>query len=218
MTGAVRVLLVDDHTLVRAGVREILQKFEGVEVIDEAGTGREAIAMATKQKPDIVLMDISMPGLNGLEAIDRLREVHQRIKIIILSMHGNEEYVLRALRAGASGFMLKGGTPAELELAIRSVANGSVFLSPSIAGTVVNDYLGLAAGGRSSVDHLTPRQREVLQLLAEGKSIKEVAFTLKLSAKTVESHRASLMQRLNIRDTVGLVRYAMRVGLVSREI
>jgi DNA-binding NarL/FixJ family response regulator len=214
MTDAIRVLIADDHALLREGVRALLNTLDEIEVIDEAATGREAVARAAEQKPDVVLMDISMPDLNGFDATERLRKIDDRIRVVILTIHSGEEYIRRALRAGASGFMLKGGTRAELETAIRSAASGNIYLSPSVTGALVKDYLDLATAGHSPLDRLTLRQREVLQLLAEGKNVKQIGYILGLSVKTVETHRAAVMERLNIRDAVGLIRYAARMGLV----
>jgi DNA-binding NarL/FixJ family response regulator len=212
-----RLLLVDDHILVRAGIRSLLEKIAGMEVVAEAGDGREALELAKKHLPDVVLMDIGLPGLNGLEALARLIKDFSAMKVIVLSMHSNEEYVLRGLRAGASGYLLKDGAVAELELALRAVARGDTYLSPRISRFVIGNYLERSGIDRRPREDLTPRQREIVQLIAEGKSTKEIAFLLNLSAKTVEAHRAHLMVRLDIHDVAGLVRYAMRVGLVPTE-
>jgi DNA-binding NarL/FixJ family response regulator len=186
-----RVLLADDHALVRAGIRSLLEKMTGIQVVAEAGDGREALELIKKQLPDVVLMDIAIPELNGLEALAR---------------HANEEYVLQALRAVA-----------ELELALRAVTRGETYLSPRISKRVIDSYLERLGNERPLREELTPRQREIVQLIAEGKSTKEIAFLLTISVKTVEAHRAQLMERLGIHDVAGLVRYAMRVGLVPPE-
>jgi DNA-binding NarL/FixJ family response regulator len=212
-----RILLTDDHQLVRASLRSLLADFDGVEVVAEASDGREALGLIDKYHPDVVLMDISMPGLNGLEATQRLAKEHPGVRVIVLSMHTSDQHVLRALRAGASGYVLKGSAPRELELAIDAVARGEIFLSPAISKHVIDIYLDRTAGQSGSLDQLTPRQREILQLVAEGKSSKEIAKLLDASVKTIESHRASLMERLDIHDLAGLVRYAIRQGLVSPE-
>jgi DNA-binding NarL/FixJ family response regulator len=217
MMTPVRVLLAEDHWLVRASFKSLLTDFAGIEVVAEAGDGREALELIAQHRPDLVLMDISMPGLNGLEATRRIVKEHPGIKVIVLSMHAGEEYVLQALRAGASGYVLKGAAPGELELAIASVARGERFLSPAISKQVIEVYLGRVAKPASSLEQLTPRQREILQLVAEGKSSKQIAQLLNASIKTIESHRASLMERLDIHDVAGLVRYAIRHGLVSAE-
>ena len=206
-----RVLVADDHTLVRAGLIALIAKLPEMEVVAEAADGREALRLVRDLQPDLVLMDIAMPGLNGLESAERIHSIHPKTKIIILSMHSNEEYVAQALKAGAAGYLLKDAATAELEMALKSVAMGQFYLSPAISRQVVDNLL---RGGPSGLDVLTPRQREILQLIAEGKSTREIADTLHLSVKTVETHRAQLMDRLDIHETAGLVRYAMRKGLI----
>ncbi len=193
----------------------MLEKIPGVEVVGEAADGREAVALVKSTSPNMVLMDIAMAGLNGLEATARIRKEFPRVRVIILSMHANEEYVLQTLRAGAAGYLLKDSATAELELAIHAVARGDTYLSPAISKRVIDDYLGRTSGQKSFAEQLTPRQREILQLIAEGKSTKEIAYLLNLSIKTVETHRTQLMDRLDIHDVPGLVRYAMRIGLVT---
>ncbi len=212
-----RVLLVDDHRLVRASLRSLLADFTGVEVVAEAGDGREALELVAQHRPDLVLMDISMAGLNGLEATRQIINANPHVRVIVLSMHTSEKYVLQALRAGASGYVLKGSTTRELELAIESIIRGEVFLSPAISKHVIDVYLNRTADQTDSLGRLTPRQREILQLIAEGHSSKQIAQLLDASVKTIESHRASLMERLDIHDVAGLVRYAIRHGLVSPE-
>ena len=212
-----RVLLADDHALVRAGIRALLEKIPNVEVIGEANSGREALEMIKSKMPNLVLMDIAMSELGGLEALPRITKDFPGVNVIILSAHANEEYVIRALRSGAVGYMLKDAATAELELAIRSVGEEKTYLSPSISRTVINDYLERIGGSVSPLEQLTPRQREILQLLAEGRNTKEIASDLDISVKTVESHRLQLMERLNIHDVPGLVRYAVRSGLISAE-
>ena len=212
-----RVLLADDHSLVRAGIRALLEKIPSVEVVGEAGTGREALQLVRSKLPGIVVMDIAMTELGGLEALPRITKDFPSVKVIILSAHASEEYVIRALREGASGYMLKDSATSELELAINSVIQGKVYLSPSISRTVIDDYLQRVSGAVSPLEQLTSRQREILQLIAEGKNTKEIAADLDISIKTVESHRLQLMDRLNIHDVPGLVRYAIRSGLVSAE-
>ena len=213
---AIRVILADDHALVRAGMRSLLRDIEGVEVVGEAADGAQALALAERERPDVVLLDIAMKGMNGLEAAARFRELHPGIKVIILSMHASEEYVLQALRAGAAAYLIKDSATAELELALRSVMRGETYLSPAISRQVVEGYVQRVGAGTGE-DPLTPRQREVLKRIAEGRSTKEIAFDLGLSVKTVETHRAQIMERLGIRDVAGLVRYAMRTGLVPPE-
>jgi DNA-binding NarL/FixJ family response regulator len=211
-----RVLLVDDHALVRAGMRSLLQDIADVDVVAEASDGAEALAAAEREQPDVVLMDIAMKGMNGLEAAARLRERQPEAKIIILSMHTSEEYVLLALRAGAAAYLIKDSATSELELALKCVMRGDTYLSPAISRQVVDGYVQRVGVG-ASPDPLTPRQRDVLKRVAEGRSTKEIAFDLNLSVKTVETHRAQIMDRLGIRDVAGLVRYAMRAGLVPPE-
>jgi DNA-binding NarL/FixJ family response regulator len=212
---AIRVLLADDHNLVRAGLRALLQSLEGVQVVAEASHGREATDLVATHRPDVVLMDIGMPELNGLEATARIIRDFPATRVIILSMHKNEEYVLKALRAGAAGYLIKDAGTAELETAVRAVARGETYLSPAVSKHVVGDYLRRVGGDERPLDQLTARQREVLQLLAEGHSTQNIAQTLNISAKTVEAHRAQLMKRLGIHDLAGLVRYAIRTGLVN---
>jgi DNA-binding NarL/FixJ family response regulator len=213
----VRVLLADDHALVRAGIRALLEGLEGVTVVAEAGNGSDVLALAHKHCPDVVLLDISMPGLGGLEASAQLKQDLPEVRVVMLSMHANEEYVLQALRAGAVGYMLKDSATAELELALQAVMRGENYLSPRISKQMVEGYVQRVGGEQPAADNLTPRQRQVLQLIAGGHSTKEIAYRLELSVKTVETHRAQLMDRLQIRDIAGLVKYAIRNGLVSSE-
>jgi DNA-binding NarL/FixJ family response regulator len=209
----IRVLLADDHALVRAGMRSLLGAMSQVEVVAEAASGEEALQLAERERPDVVLMDIAMRGMTGLEAAARLRERSPGVRVVILSMHAGEEYVLQALRAGAVGYLLKDAATGELELALRSVMRGESWFSPAVSRQVVEGYVQ-RVGGEPGADVLTTRQREVLRLVAGGKSTKEIAFDLNLSVKTVETHRAQIMERLGIRDVAGLVRYALRTGLV----
>lgn len=212
-----RVLLADDHTLVRAGIRTLLEKIPDVEVVGEARTGREVLQLMKTKLPSLVFMDIAMAELNGLEALSRIKRDFPDVKVIMLSAHANEEYVIRALRSGASGYLLKDAATTELELAIESVSDGRTYLSPSISPTVINGYLSRVGGEQSPLEQLTARQREVLQSIAEGRNTKQIAADLDISVKTVESHRLLLMERLNIHNVPGLVRYAIRRGLVSAE-
>ena len=215
MRSATRVLLADDHALVRVGIRSLLSTIAGFDVVGEAGTGHEALELTDKLRPHVVLMDIAMPAINGLDATARLVERHPEVRVIILSMHASEEYALQALRAGAAGYLLKDADLLELERAIVAVARGETYLSPAISKHVIADYKRRVAEQPEPIDRLTPRQREVLRLIAEGLSTKEIAFKLGLSVKTVETHRAQLMERLEIRDVAGLVRFAIRSGLVD---
>ena len=211
---AIRVLLADDHALVRAGMRSLLNAMTQVRVVGEAASGEEALELALRERPDVVLMDIAMKGMSGLDAAARIRERHQEVRVVILSMHAGEEYVLKAMRAGAAGYLLKDAATGELELALRSVMRGESWFSPAVSRQVVEGYVQ-RVGGEAPAEVLTARQREVLALVAAGKSTKEIAFDLKLSVKTVETHRAQIMERLGIRDVAGLVRYALRTGLIS---
>src|SRR5213594_543182 len=213
---AIRVLIADDHNLFRAGVRGLLKGFGGMEVTGEAVNGHEAVALATEHRPDVLLMDVGMPGLNGIEAAERVRTATPTTRVIILSMHTGEEHVTRALKAGAAGYLLKDAEPDELERAVRRVARGEPYLSPAVSKYLVQSY-ARGGGGRGELERLTSRQREVLQLIAEGYTTKAIAARLKLSVKTVETHRAQLMERLDIRDVAGLVRFALRRGLIDNE-
>jgi DNA-binding NarL/FixJ family response regulator len=213
----VRVLLADDHTLVRAGIRALLDKLPDVQVVAEATDGRDALNLLKTHQPHVVLMDIAMPGLSGLEATRRMVKEFPNINVLILSMHVSEEYVWQALRAGAAGYLLKGAELAELPLAIKAVARGETYLSPPISKQVIRDYVRRVGGEETLLERLTPRQREILQLIAEGETTKAMAQMLKVSVKTVETHRAQLMDRLGIYDVAGLVRYAIRIKLVNLE-
>lgn len=212
---SIRVLLADDHTLVRAGIHALLQGLHGIEVVAEAADGREALRLIGACRPDVALLDVAMPGLNGLEVASRTAKESPQVRVLILSMHANEEYVLQALRAGAAGYLLKGADIAELELAIRAVMRGETYLTPAVSKRVVEDYVRRVGAETGPLDPLTPRQRETLQLIAEGHSTKEIAHMLSISVKTVETHRTQLMERLGIYDLAGLVRYAIRAGLVG---
>jgi DNA-binding NarL/FixJ family response regulator len=213
-----RVLLADDHTLVRAGIRALLEKLPGVEVAGEASDGREVLDLIKAQQPDAVLMDISMPGLNGLQALARITRDFPQVRVIILSRHPNDEYVLQALKSGASGYLLKRAATAELQAALKSVVGGQIYLSQEIASRFLKKFpLQQIARATSPLDQLTSRQREILQMLAEGQTTKAIAVVLNVSDKTVEYHRAKLMAALKIFDLPGLVRFAMRTGLVSAE-
>lgn len=209
----VRVLLVDDHALVRAGIKALLEHLPGIDVIAEAADGREALALVKTHLPDLVLMDISMVGLNGLEAAARIIKHYPGVRVLMLSAHVNEDFVRQALRAGASGYLLKHAAIGELELAVQAVARGETYLSPAVSKQVIADYLRRVGSETDPLEELTPRQREILQLVAEGRSSKEIARILHLSAKTVDTHRTQLMERLDIHDVAGLVRYAIRAGL-----
>jgi DNA-binding NarL/FixJ family response regulator len=214
---SIRILLADDHTLVRAGIRSLVQSLPGVQVVAEAGDGREALSLIEMHQPDVALLDIAMPGLNGLEVAAQVADSFPYVRVLILSMHATEEYVLRALRAGAAGYLLKDADTAELELAIKAVTSGETYLSPAVSKHVTEYVRRVGEGERSTLERLTPRQREVLQLVAEGNTTQEIARLMNLSVKTVETHRTQLMERLDIHDIAGLVRYAVREGLVILE-
>lgn len=211
-----RILLADDHTLVRAGIRALLAQMPDIEVVGEAGDGREALALVKAHRPDVLLMDIAMTGMSGLEAAAQMREECPGVKVIILSMHANEEYVMQAMRVGAAGYLLKDAASVELELALKAAVAGQTYLSPAISRQVIEKYV-TRVGGIAPPDPLTARQREILHLVAAGKSTKEIAFALEISVKTVETHRAQIMERLDIHDVPGLVKYAMRTGLIPPE-
>jgi DNA-binding NarL/FixJ family response regulator len=216
-----RVLLADDHHLVRAGIRALLQSLSDVEIVAEAGDGQEALAALVRTKPEIALVDISMPGLNGLELAQRSAREAPETRLVILSVHGDASHVAQALRAGAKGYLVKDAAADELPILLRAVMRGETYLSPSISRHVVEGFLGRASASSEESSEkpelLTSRQREILQLVAEGRSTKDVANLLGLSVKTVETHRAQIMERLDIHDLAGLVRYAVRAGLVSPE-
>jgi DNA-binding NarL/FixJ family response regulator len=210
---SLRILIADDHALFRAGLRALLKETPGVRVIAEVGSGDDAVALAQEHRPDIVIMDISMKGLNGLDATARIKASTPATRVIILSMHDTEDYVAQALRAGASAYLLKDSAEPELDLALRAVVRDEVYLSPRVSKPVVNAYVRRDTS--STLPALTVRQREILQLIAEGHSTKWIAEKLAISIKTIDAHRAQIMERLQIRDVPGLVRYAIRNGLVS---
>ena len=219
MSKPIRVLLADDHHLFRAGIHALVQGFAGVDIVAEAGNGHEALRLCKIHRPDVILMDIMMPELNGLDATARVAAISPETRTIILSMNASEEHVLQALRRGASGYLLKNISPQELEQAIRAVARGETYLSSAISKHVIAAYLE-RVGGKTigPFERLTPRQREVLQLVAEGHTTKEIATKLHLSVKTVETHRSQMMTALGIHDITGLVRYAIRMGLIDPDV
>ena len=213
----IRVLLADDHELVRACIRSLLEKLTDIEVAAEASDGREAIRLVEKHEPHVVLTDIAMPVLNGLEVTRHLTDKFPKVRVVVLSMYSDEEHVYLALRAGAAGYLLKGAARAELELAIRAVARGEMYLSPTVSKPIIMEYGRRASGETSLLKRLSTRQIQVLQLIAKGKTTKQVALELNISAKTVETHRMQLMDRLEIHDIPGLVRFAIKVGLAALE-
>ncbi len=215
-TAGIRVVLADDHRLFRDGLRTLLEQQPRIEVVGEAADGTALLALVPKLRPDVVLMDVSMPGLNGLEAARRLHADHPAVAVVMLSMHADHRFVVEALRAGALGYVLKDCEVAELVEAVRCAARGEVHLAPAVAGGVVRDYLALATerpGSAFSV--LSAREREVLQMLSEGRTVKEIAQALVVSIKTVETHRKNVMDKLDIHSIAELTRYAIREGLTT---
>jgi DNA-binding NarL/FixJ family response regulator len=213
----ITVLLVEDHTLVRAGIRELLRNLDGIEVVAEASNGREALDLVEKYIPNVVLMDIAMRGMNGLEVAERVIKQYPRVHVVVLSQYTDEEYVRQSLHIGANGYIPKDAATSELEIAIRAAAQGETYLNPSISKHLIENYLRRPESTTGQLKQLTPRQREVLQLIAEGNTMNRIAKELNISVKTVETHRAQLMERLDIHDVAGLVRYAVRIGLVTSD-
>jgi len=209
----IRVLLAEDHALVRAGIRALLNDIPGVEVIGEAGDGQAVLDMVEQDPPDLVMMDIAMPGLNGLQAASRLSETYPAVKVLILSMHNNEEYVLQALKTGAAGYLLKDASTLELKFAVETIAQGQVYLSPAVSRQVVANYIDRVEGPLDPLSVLTNRQLQVLELIARGYTSKEIARALNISLSSAETHRTRLMERLDIHDIAGLVRFALQNGL-----
>jgi DNA-binding NarL/FixJ family response regulator len=213
----IRIVMADDHRLLREGLRGLLAKLESVEVVAEASDGRQALTLVKTHQPDILLTDIGMKGMNGLEAAARVTKEYPHVRVIVLSIHAHEEYVWQALQAGVSGYLLKDSGTEELEFAIVAVARGETYLTPTISKHLVDDYVRRVGGDRRPIDRLTPRHREILQMIAEGETTKEIAITLHLGVKTIETHRMQLMERLDIHDVAGLVRYAIRHRLIELE-
>jgi RNA polymerase sigma factor (sigma-70 family) len=213
----IRILIADDHGVVRKGLRLQLEQYPDFEVIGEAGDGREAIAIADELTPDVVIMDIGMPNLNGIQAAAQIVKKNPQIGIIILSMHSDETYLTRTLAAGAKGYLLKDNAEVDLERAVRVVAQGKPYFSPAIASTLLEDYMRQMQerGLQDSYDLLTEREKEILQLLAEGKTNKDVALLLNVSPNTVETHRTRLMQKLDLHSTAEIVLYAVRKQIIS---
>jgi DNA-binding NarL/FixJ family response regulator len=215
----IRVLLADDHTIVREGVRLCLEAMGDIAVVAEAQDGQEAVQLATQLKPDVAVVDLTMPRLNGVEAIRQIRRDLPSTEVVVLSVHDSEAYVVQALRAGAAGYVLKRNAATELAAAIRAAHDGQAYLHPSIARRVIDDYLSRIHASEDAVsephERLTPREREVLQLAAEGHSTRAIAGLLCLSTKTVEHHRASIMTKLGLHGQTELVKYAIRAGLVE---
>jgi DNA-binding NarL/FixJ family response regulator len=214
---SIRVLLADDHKLMRAGLRLVVDQQPDLSVVGEADDGRQAVDLARSLKPNVVVMDIGMPNLNGIEAARQIREVCPDAAVVMLSMHSDEGYVLRALNAGARAYLLKDSATTDLVQAIHAVVEGKSFFSPAVSKVLLQDYMRKVrrSGAEDSYDLLSPREREVLQLVAEGKSNKEVAGLLNLSVFTVETHRAKIMQKLNLKGVPELILYAVRKGIIS---
>ena len=213
----IRILLADDHTLIRSGLRLLVEQQPDLTVVGEAEDGRAAVALAASLKPDVAVLDIGMPNLNGIEAARQITEGEPRTAVVILSMHKDETYILRALKSGARGYLLKDSAESDLVRAIRSVAEGKSFFSPTVSKVLLEDYVRKLqrAGGEDSYDLLSPREREVLQLIAEGKSNKEAANILHLSVYTIETHRANIMEKLKLRGVPELILYAVRKGIIA---
>jgi DNA-binding NarL/FixJ family response regulator len=210
-----RVLLAEDHVLIRAGLRLLLEQIGQVTVVAEAGDGAEALRLLALHRPDIAVLDIAMGAVNGLEVAARVQVELPEVRVIILSMHATDSYVQQALRSGARGYLLKDAAPVELSLAIGAVMRGETYLSPAIASRVVRHLVQGPAEAHPGLEQLTPRQRTILHLVAEGRTTQEIARQLQISVKTVEGHRAQLMERLGIHDVAGLVRLAIRAGLID---
>jgi len=213
----IRIVLADDHQLFRRGLRVLLEQQPDLTVVAEAKDGREAVTAVQAQKPDVLVIDIGMQNLNGIEAARQLTETHVETAIVILSMHSDETYVLRALKAGAKGYLLKDSAEADLIRAIHAVADGKSFFSPAVSKVLLDDYMRKLqrSGAEDAYDLLTPREREILQLVVEGKSNKEVANMLNLSVYTVETHRSNVMEKLNLKGVPELILYAVRKGIIS---
>lgn len=218
MTDAIRVLLAEDHTIVREGLKALLAATDDLQVVGEVGNGREAVEAVGRLSPDVIVMDLNMPELNGVDATRKIREQPEAPKVLILSMYDGEEYVRPAIRAGASGYLLKGSGLSDLVKAIREVAGGNAFFSPAVAKILLQESRGETKDEpKDPADGLTKREREVLTLVGEGKSSPEIAKLLGLSVKTIEGHRGRIMAKLGVHNVAGLVRQAIRIGLVKAE-
>jgi DNA-binding NarL/FixJ family response regulator len=214
----IRVLIVEDHLMVRAGLRALLERAADVEIVGEASNGLEAVKLASSLKPDVVLMDIMMPRLNGIQAAERIRDLQLPIHVILLSMHADEGLVHQALLSGVRGYVLKTSVSDELLMAVRAASRGEMYLSASISSIVIGSSSHWKVGSPDEpLDTLSPREKEILQLIAEAHTSVEIAKMLFISEKTVEKHRSSLMEKLNIHNLAGLVRFAVKIGLVDRD-
>jgi two-component system, NarL family, response regulator NreC len=212
-----RILLADDHKLMRSGLKALIEQQADLTVVGEADDGRQAVALAASLKPDLLVMDIGMPNLNGIEAALQITQANPATGIVILSMHSDESYVLRSLKAGAKGYLLKDSAESDLIRAVHAVAGGKSFFSPAVSKVLLDDYVRKLqrSGAEDAYDLLTPREREILQLIVEGKSNKDVANLLNLSVYTVETHRSNIMEKLNLRGIPELILYAVRKGIIS---
>ncbi len=212
-----RILLADDHIVMRTGLRALLERQPNLEVVGESENGRETVALAASLKPDVVVMDVGMPVLNGIEATQTIVTQNPTVAVVILSMHADESYVMRALKAGARGYLLKDSAAADLIGAIQAISQGKSFFSPKVSRILAEDYVRVLKqkGAVDTYDLLTSREREILQLLAEGKTNKEVATALNISPYTVETHRSHILQKLNLHNSAELVLYAVRKGIIS---
>jgi DNA-binding NarL/FixJ family response regulator len=217
IANTIRVILADDHAMVRAGLTSLLQDIPGVDVVAVAVDGREALELIGEHRPDVALLDITMPALSGLNALTRISTDYPEVRVIMLTMHDNEEYVGHALNAGAVGYLLKDSAVAELELALRSAMRGGSYLTPSVSRHVIRDFTHRSPREPGVYERLTPRQTEIVQLIAEGHRNAEIGAILGVSEKTIETHRMQLMARLDIHEVTGLVRYAIRMGLVPAD-
>lgn len=212
----IRLLLVDDHEVVRAGLRMLFQAEADLEIVGEVGSGQEALQAARQLRPDVVIMDIAMPGMNGIEATRQIKEANPDTAVLALTMHDDEQYFFEMLQAGASGYVPKRAAPDDLISAIRVVSQGNVFLYPSLAKLLVKDFLQRGEAGQAAIkEELTPREREVLTYIAEGYTNREIAEALVISVKTVDRHRENIMHKLNLHNRVELVKYAIEKGLIS---
>ena len=213
----IRILLADDHTLIRRGLRLIIEQHADLSVVGEAEDGRQAVALVASLKPDVAVLDIGMPNLNGIEAAKQITEGDSGTAVIVLSMHRDETYILRALKAGVRGYLLKDSAESDLVRAIRAVAERKSFFSPAVSKVLLEDYMRKLkrTGAEDSYDLLTPREREILQLVAEGKSNKEVAAILNLTVYTVETHRSNIMEKLKLKSLPELILYAVRKGIIA---
>lgn len=210
----IKVIIADDHQLLRAGLKMLLAEMPGVLVQAEVADGHAVLLACTENQPDVVLLDVAMPGMGGLDALRELRVRYPDLRVLMLSMFDSAEHVLQALRLGAAGYLLKDAAPAELELAIKAVMRGEIWLSSAVSRVVIDGYMARQEAASPTHTILTPRQQEILRLIAEGQSTKAIANTLVLSVKTVETHRTQIMEKINVHDLAGLVRYAVRVGVI----